>query len=294
MPPLTIPPELKKITAFIRRAEELDNDKTQATSRLIAYYCRQWAVELSLPILKTSTDPLSKSTLLSIMSSLETEKSSVGDAFTKVEAYTVCRDFAQKVLSSADASYASVYALSSVDYPSAKNCARSYFAAGVFFDVLAVFENASVEEAIIEKDDISSRRKYAKWRASLILSASKNGEELPEPVVEDNDETKSEDNKSVADYKPSEEKYDVDIPPAPTGSVGSTEEVKESTPPPVYSPDPVPARSSWFSSKSDKGKPSKASVSDAIELTKFAMKALEEKEIEIARERLMQALECLK
>lgn len=38
---LKIPPELKKCTQFIRRAEELDKDKSRPESRLVAYYCRQ-------------------------------------------------------------------------------------------------------------------------------------------------------------------------------------------------------------------------------------------------------------
>ena len=38
---LKIPPELKKVTQYIRRAEELDKEQTKPESRLVAYYCRQ-------------------------------------------------------------------------------------------------------------------------------------------------------------------------------------------------------------------------------------------------------------
>ena len=38
---LSIPAELKRITQFVRRAEELDGDRSRAESRLVAYYCRQ-------------------------------------------------------------------------------------------------------------------------------------------------------------------------------------------------------------------------------------------------------------
>ncbi|GMH87433.1 hypothetical protein TL16_g10859 [Triparma laevis f. inornata] len=308
MPPLTIPSELKKITAFIRRAEELDNDKTQATSRLIAYYCRQWAVELSLPLLKIATDPASKTTLLSIMSSLEEEKTAVGDAFTKPEAYTVCRDFAQKVLSSSDSSYSKIHSSNPKDYSKAKIAARSYYACGVFFDILAVFENASVEEALIEKDDISSRRKYAKWRASLILGAIKNGEDLPTPVEEEGEEgeEKNDDSEMKTDSEVKDTPLsDFNIPEAPRGVTTSMhrDESKDDSPPPVYeATKPIPGgpkeevkkTGGWFGGKKDKGGHSKASIGDALELAKFAVKALEEKEVEIARERLQQALECLK
>ena len=92
----------------------------QPKSRLIAYYCRQYAVELALPLLKSAKDPAAKTTLLAIMSTLETEKTAVGDAFTKVEAYAVTRDFSNAVLSQADRSYAATFAADKRDYAKAK------------------------------------------------------------------------------------------------------------------------------------------------------------------------------
>ena len=166
---------------------------SQPKSRLIAYYCRQYAVELALPHLKTAKDPASKSTLLAIMSSLETEKAAVGDAFTKVEAYAVTRDFSNGVLRQADRSYAAVYALNVRDYGKAKGVARSYYAAGVFFDVLGLFETSGVDEAVLEKELIEQRRKYCKWRAALILNAAKKGEDLPEPVADEEEEGEDDD-----------------------------------------------------------------------------------------------------
>lgn len=119
------------------------------------------------------------------MSSLETEKAAVGDAFTKVEAYSVTRDFSNGVLRQADRSYATIYAANVRDYGKGKGVARSYYAAGVFFDVLGLFETSGVEEAVLEKELIEQRRKYCKWRAALILNAAKKGEDLPVPVAEE-------------------------------------------------------------------------------------------------------------
>mmetsp|Transcript_27688 Transcript_27688/g.55344 ORF Transcript_27688/g.55344 Transcript_27688/m.55344 type:complete len:309 (-) Transcript_27688:78-1004(-) len=305
---LPIPPELKRITPFVRRAEELDND-SQPKSRLIAYYCRQYAVELALPLLKTAKDPASKSTLLAIMSSLETEKAAVGDAFTKVEAYSVTRDFSNGVLRQADRSYATIYAANVRDYGKGKGIARSYYAAGVFFDVLGLFETSGVEEAVLEKELIEQRRKYCKWRAALILNAAKKGEDLPVPVAEEEEggegdddameEEKEEETKGGETKSGGDEKDDFDIPEAPTGRPPESAPVFEPTPPPASAPAPAPApspgkqRGSWFGGGGKASAPSKAAVADAIELAKFAVAALEGKEIDLARKRLKDALACL-
>ena len=42
--PLAIPPELKPITAYIRRSEELDADKSDPQNQNISYYCRTYAM----------------------------------------------------------------------------------------------------------------------------------------------------------------------------------------------------------------------------------------------------------
>lgn len=61
MQPLSIPPELKRISPYIRRAEELDKDTGTAESRLVAYYCRQYAVHTGIPL--ASTSPTAKECL---------------------------------------------------------------------------------------------------------------------------------------------------------------------------------------------------------------------------------------
>ena len=79
-------------------------------------------------------------------------------------------------------------------------------------------------------------------------------------------------------------------------------------PPPVFKPTaptpapapapvsaPAPAKSSWFGSKKGSSSSvSKEAIADAIELSKFAVAALEGKEVEVAKQRLQQALACLK
>ena len=93
MPPQVIPADLKTIKAYIKRAEELDLDRSTPTSRLVAYYCRQFAVERGLTANATSSE--SKSCLMQIMDELEKERELIGNGFSREEAYTICLDFAQ-------------------------------------------------------------------------------------------------------------------------------------------------------------------------------------------------------
>ncbi len=73
-----IPPLFKPITPFIRRAEELERDTSRAESRLVAYYSRQYAMELGIKL--RENDPSSEEAmtfLLSLMDRLEKDKASM-------------------------------------------------------------------------------------------------------------------------------------------------------------------------------------------------------------------------
>jgi vacuolar protein sorting-associated protein VTA1 len=99
MPPLVIPPELKKITQYIRRAEELDKDDGNPESTLVAYYLRQYAVSVGIPL--SQTHPGAKACLGSILGNLEVQKEKM-NAFSAEEAAFVCRAFAKKIFDKAD------------------------------------------------------------------------------------------------------------------------------------------------------------------------------------------------
>ena len=74
--PLSIPPELKKITPYVRRAEELDRDKGNPESRLVSYYCRQYAVHTGVGL---ATSPAGKGCLGELLGNLEGEKEAMDD-----------------------------------------------------------------------------------------------------------------------------------------------------------------------------------------------------------------------
>jgi vacuolar protein sorting-associated protein VTA1 len=135
--PLALPPELKKVTPYIRRAEELDRDKANAESRLVAYYCRQYAVHSGISLAQS---PASKTALGSILNDLEKEKVAMS-AFTREESKFLCTQFAMKIFQKADAEDRAGQA--------GKNTAKSFYAAASFMEILQQFytdEDESEEE----------------------------------------------------------------------------------------------------------------------------------------------------
>jgi vacuolar protein sorting-associated protein VTA1 len=161
MPALTIPPELKKITPYVRRAEELDRDKANPESRLVAYYCRQYAVHTGISL---ATSIEGKSCLGELLGNLEGEKQAMS-AFTKDEAKFLCSKFANKIFDKAD--------LDDRTGDATKTTAKTFYAAGSFLDILQQFysdDDESEEIAEIKKKSI-----YAKWKSTEILKAIKDG-----------------------------------------------------------------------------------------------------------------------
>ena len=148
---LNIPTELKKISPYIRRAEELDKDTGTAESRLVAYYCRQYAVHTGIPL--ASTSPGAKECLGKLLGVLETEKPAM-DNFTKDEAKFLCNQFADRIFNKADEE----------DRLGAANkaTAKTFYAAASFLQILDQF----VEEGDPEMEDIKKRVVYAKWKST--------------------------------------------------------------------------------------------------------------------------------
>jgi vacuolar protein sorting-associated protein VTA1 len=186
MPVVTIPPELKKITPYVRRAEELDKDKTNAESRLVAYYCRQYAVHTGISL---ATSAAGKTCLGELLSDLEQEKEAMNQ-FTREEAKFLCRLFANKIFDKADGEDRMGEA--------SKGTAKTFYAAASFLEILNQFYNADGDDADSEEvEEIKKKAVYGKWKATEILKAIKEGrrptpggygEEEPE-VPEDEDET---------------------------------------------------------------------------------------------------------
>jgi vacuolar protein sorting-associated protein VTA1 len=366
---LAIPPELKKMTQFIRRAEELDKDTTRPESRLVAYYCRQYAVHVGIPFANT---PPAKKCLGELLNDLEVEKEAMSN-FSRPEAEYLIRKFAQVVFDRADQEDRVGSAT--------KNTARTFYAAATFYEVLQQFyekpspgapEDSEDHLTEDQQEDVK-KRKYSKWKATDILKAMKEGRNaVPggygemEAVQEQMQNTAgtAETNNEFAPPAPSggldrgtgggDVGYDIPIAPrasiqyndmdlpipmpmyTPPNPDEQGEEVSvvdyppplsparsninsrrssaasptPSPPSPPRSPPPsynsVPSVASMVSSVTSAlsggvrsivqprtGKVSKSDIADAMELTRFALAALEENYAELGAQRLEEALGCL-
>ena len=360
--PLTVPPELKKITPYVRRAEELDRDKGNPESRLVAYYCRQYAVHTGIA-LATSAD--GKKCLGELLGNMEGEKTAM-DSFTRDESKFLCLKFAEKIFDKADQEDRSG--------GSNRNTARTFYAAASFLEILQQFyqdDDESEEVAEQKKKSV-----YCKWKSTEILKAIKEGR-TPTPggygedngindVVDDDDAEATETEVDIlppappgvetvdedSDEDPKEEQSPgLKLPVDDDSGEGSGDEVGTEIqlgPPPAYSlgiepieplilppappveppappmdipkppltfnlPPPAPTpppvapkpaprsvekpKKTFFgigsSSKKKSKKASKAEIADATELTRFALAALEDKDADLAAQRLQQALQSL-
>jgi vacuolar protein sorting-associated protein VTA1 len=320
--PLVLPAELKKITPFIRRAEELDRDKANAESRLVAYYCRQYAVHTGISLAQS---PASKTALGTILNDLEKEKVPMS-AFTREESKFLCTQFAEKIFQKADAEDRAGLA--------GKNTAKSFYAAASFIEILQQFYTDDDESE--EREEERKRIVYSKWKATEILKAIKEGREpTPGGYGEQTDDAPIDVNEEplppppaftpsmqspalstqvsgripIAPPEPEDEEgtevpYDIGPPPAyPPPSSPTTDvsrEVFVPLPPPVPPPAPAsPAKKTnnifaAFGKSNGKGSSAtKQQLADATELTRFALAALESKDADLAATRLQQALQAL-
>ncbi|KAG6977181.1 hypothetical protein JG688_00000592 [Phytophthora aleatoria] len=156
--PVKVPPTFKTLLPFIRRAEELDRDTSRPESKLIAYFCRQYAMEMGIKLRENDASNESTDYLLSLMDRLEDEKNKLPD-FTQEEGKEICEDFALEIFSKADDEDRAGMAN--------KSTARTFYAAGTFFDILSQFGDIS--------EDVAEKRRYCKYKAATILKAIKEG-----------------------------------------------------------------------------------------------------------------------
>jgi vacuolar protein sorting-associated protein VTA1 len=173
-----VPPSLKKIKVFLTRAEELDRDKSNPESRVVAYNVRQYAVLTGIPL--AGSDSNAKACLGELLNVLEKEKDAMS-VFSKEEHWKICRKVADRVFDVADkedrmGGGGGAY----------KGIAKSFYAAGTFYEILQQFyPNKEEGDNNINEDDYGKtkeqideeekRRLYCKWKATDILNAIKEG-----------------------------------------------------------------------------------------------------------------------
>jgi vacuolar protein sorting-associated protein VTA1 len=319
MSPLTIPPELKKITQYVRRGEELQGQASPKTT-IMAYHCFQYACQIGIPLAST---PAAKQCISLILDILEKDRPKM-ENFTATEKYQLCREFAISVFDKADTEDRSGYAN--------KNTAKSFYASATFLDVLRQFHKEEEEETdeIIEEGKKSF---YAKWKATEILKAIKEGREIKpggygtDLVHDDDDDAHDDENEDVNKQESEQHGVNEEEHETTISQTHQNEKDDPSPPPPAYHEHftpiappledntldmfsiPAAPKQSLPTPESEHKRGMMQSVStflgithkkydaatyqDARELTLFALKALEDKDGETAVLRLKEALEIM-
>ncbi|KAK2154682.1 hypothetical protein LSH36_260g01083 [Paralvinella palmiformis] len=165
LPPL--PVSLKPIQHYLKTAVE--HDKRDPA---VAYYCRLYALQRGMELDKSS--PEGRTFLLSLMDLAEKTKKEMSDneaIKSEVVGQAHVEDYALKLFLYADNEDRAARF--------GKNVVKSFYTAGMLFDVLTQFGEPS--------EDIEANRKYAKWKAAYIHNCLKNGE-TPHPGPLDDDE----------------------------------------------------------------------------------------------------------
>ncbi|KAI0715342.1 Vta1 like-domain-containing protein [Earliella scabrosa] len=158
LPP--IPPELKSITPYLQRADELANNDP-VISYWCAYYAAQQGIALKLK------DSAARHFLFDLLGLLERMKTDIGpnDAVHDEPASAAyVENFALQVFAGADKEDMSGNVT--------RNTARKFLAAANFLEVLRTFDS---DKAVIDMPAIEKKIKYAKWKAADISKAIREG-----------------------------------------------------------------------------------------------------------------------
>jgi hypothetical protein len=123
---MQIPEQFKPLTAYIRRAEELDRDVSNPNSTVVAYHCRLYAINKGM---KLNPSKESQDFLLSLMDAAELSKKN--NPSVSVNGKEICENYAIGVFSNSDDEDRSA--------GSTMATAKGFYAAAAFFDILEQF-----------------------------------------------------------------------------------------------------------------------------------------------------------
>jgi vacuolar protein sorting-associated protein VTA1 len=125
---MNIPPQLKGLTAFVKRAEELDKETANPDARVVAYFCRTFAVDRGIKL--KAEGPEVTPFLMQMMNLLEKDKPCVA-GISNEDRKLICERFAYNVFSKADDEDRAGL--------SDKNTAKTFYAAATFLEILEQF-----------------------------------------------------------------------------------------------------------------------------------------------------------
>eukprot|EP01084_Bolivina_argentea_P122402 216899_1 len=147
-----LPRKLKPITAYVRRAEEFDRVGDGEQTKVIAYYCREYAAEQGVKLSEDCQDPEVVEFLGNLIGQLESDKERLSKEsdFTREDAAKICLNFANNVFTQADEEDRAGLA--------DKETAKQFYVAGNIYDVMQQFgELVHTNHTIIFLFDYSIR-----------------------------------------------------------------------------------------------------------------------------------------
>ncbi|GAO49031.1 DUF605-domain-containing protein [Saitoella complicata NRRL Y-17804] len=248
-------PAMKTVTQFIKHSTEL-----RTADPVVSYYCLEYAVQLSIPIVRATTDPEVRSYVFSLMDDVESFRAQLADNPTmssKPTSRTHLLTFALRIFATADNE-------ERVARASLKT-ATTFLAASRFLEVwrgcfLDTDEQAEAEgEDEVERArtlaagrDCAEKIKYAKYQAARILRCVKT---KMDPNVERRTELEEEQKQVEAEV---EEMASAPPPPGIEPEDSSLDPFSDRTisppiqgggyydNPPAPAPAPAPVASSYF------------------------------------------------
>ncbi|KAH9937210.1 Vta1 like-domain-containing protein [Fomitopsis serialis] len=158
-----VPPELKNVTPYVQRAEELFS-QDPVVSYWSAYYGAQ------VGIASKSKAPASRKYLFNLLDALERLKVEIGDndaVHDEFAASAYVENFALKVFGMAD----------NEDRRGAatRGTAKKFLAAANFLEILRTFDKEKTDAASPTPDSTEDKIRYAKWKAADIAKAFREG-----------------------------------------------------------------------------------------------------------------------
>jgi len=258
----------------VQRAEEMRKANTEV-SRTVAFFCGKYAMELGISL--SDRSPEVKAFLLELMKELEAGKVKMDDAAAKA----LVEDFAMQVFQRAD----DVDRAGNAD----KSTAQSFYAAATFMEILKQFSATKELD-----EDIKATQLYAKWKATDIVRAIKEGRKPTPGGPEDHLAVAAADahEDDYASEAPAAMPPPVNFPPLPPAAPPSPAVPTVPTHRPAPASAALPAAAARPSSAPLKAL-SKAQREDVLEYIKFAKVAVEKDTVDVAIAKLEGALRLL-
>ncbi|KAK3583956.1 hypothetical protein CHS0354_033750 [Potamilus streckersoni] len=285
-----LPPALKQLQHYLKTAVEHDK-----RDPVIAYYCRLYTMQSGMQIDKKSPD--CRKFLVALMDYLEQSKKShsIEAIHNEVVGQAHVENYALKVFLYAD----------NEDRAGRfnKNVVKSFYTAGMLFDVLSVFGEIS--------EDIEKNRKYAKWKAAYIHKCLKNGETpIPGPMPEEGGDEAAGGVGSIGfeshqpqpgpSYHPSSSsdlptpnQYPIPGTHAPPTTPQEPPEAKPAISPRKQPTQPITYNTNWIAPTPTGVTLTPAHYQKALKLCKYASSALQYEDSQTAVENLSKALSLL-